>query len=286
MTTIIVLLSFFAITEITLLYIRNKTKSNRTKLASIVRIAQFAIFLFLIIAGIIQRSLRYYGLALLLLLLAIKGVYFIYKKREKNEFKSSRVVLKAVGMILLLFLATFPAILFPQYKGLGVTGHYSVAKATYTYIDSERMEKFNDSGENRKVNVGIWYPQDGKQLYPLIVFSHGGISIKTSNESLYNELASHGYIVASIDHPYHSLYTTNDFGKTVLIDNSYMKELNSEDAKKDPQRSLELYEKWMELRTGDIDFVIDRLLFQATRANSETVYKMIDPENLLLWATP
>ena len=60
--------------------------------------------------------------------------------------------------------------------------------------------------------------------------SHGGFGVRTSNESLYNELASHGYVVASIGHTYHSLYVTDANGHTTWINKSYMKELSTENA--------------------------------------------------------
>ncbi len=60
---------------------------------------------------------------------------------------------------------------------------------------------------NRQVNVEFWYPSDGGGKYPLVVFSHGALGIKTSNTSTFIELASHGYVVCSIDHPYQALFT-------------------------------------------------------------------------------
>ena len=69
------------------------------------------------------------------------------------------------------------------------------------------MEEFTDKGRNRFVNVEFWYPKKADEKYPLLVFSHGAYGIKASNTSTYTELASHGYVVVSIDHPYHSFYT-------------------------------------------------------------------------------
>jgi predicted dienelactone hydrolase len=96
----------------------------------------------------------------------------------------------------LFALATFSIFLiFAPYKSLAVTGPYAVATASYTYIDDERIEQFSNSGENRRVNVAFWYPQTvgNDEKYPLVVFSHGGLGLQSSNESLYRELASHGY---------------------------------------------------------------------------------------------
>jgi len=57
------------------------------------------------------------------------------------------------------------------------------------------------------VNVGFWYPKETAGTYPLLFFSHGTFGIKDSNNSAFEELASHGYVVCSVDHPGHSFYT-------------------------------------------------------------------------------
>jgi predicted dienelactone hydrolase len=69
--------------------------------------------------------------------------------------------------------------------------------------------------------VEFWYPKDAEGTYPLVVFSHGTGSMKTSNTSTSVDLASNGYVVCSIDHPYHSLFTIGSDGKLITIDPSY-----------------------------------------------------------------
>ncbi len=127
----------------------------------------------------------------------------------------------------------------------------------------------------------FWYPDTPEVSLsgascPLIVFSHGSLGIKSSNESLYNELASHGYVVCSIDHTYQCLYTIDENRQITLIDRGYVRELQAEDAKANKQQSFECYKKWMEVRTGDIDFVIDRILYETKINESEDVYRLID----------
>ena len=111
----------------------------------------------------------------------------------------------------------------------------------------------------------LWYPQNAAGRYPLIIFSHGATGIKSSNQSLFRELTSHGYVVSSIDHPYHSLYTTSEGGHTTWIDMGYLQELKAEDARSDKQQSYAYYQKWMKLRTDDINFVLDYTLAEAKR---------------------
>jgi len=253
------------------------TKSNQQKARNIIRIAAFTGFVLFTFITIIDWSFRYYTLAALLLLLAVIGaVALIRKKEEKRAYKAVRVVLKAIGMTMLIFTLTLPAIILPQHKDMKPTGKYQVATVTYTYTDTKRVETYTNTGKNRKLNVGMWYPQNTVGTYPLIVFSHGSFGVKSSNETLYNELASHGYVVCSIDHTYQCLSTTDEEGHTTSIDKGFMKEVSAEDAKSNRQQSYEYYQKWMKIRTGDMNFVIDYILAEEKNNDVDVVYKLVD----------
>ena len=254
------------------------TKSNHVRGRSIIRIATFIGFVLLAVLPIIDWSPRYYALASLLLLLAIIGAKaLIQKKGVTREYKPVRVVLRAIGMSVLIFVLTLPAIIFPQNKPVvATTGGYQVLTLTYTYTDTNRVESYADTGENRKLNVQFWYPDNLDEKVPLIVFSHGGLGVRSSNESLYNELASHGYIVCSIDHTYHSFFTTDEDGDTTWIDLGYMQELFAEDPQADIQQSYEYYQKWMKIRTADISFVIDYIITEVENNNVDMAYKLVD----------
>jgi len=257
------------------------TKSNQQKLRNISRIAAFSIFVVFTILPIIDWSSRYYALAALLLLLAIiRVIALIHKKEEKKAYKLARVVLKAIGMTVLIFTLTLPVIIFPQHKAMEVTGEYKVATITHTYTDTKRVETYTDTGENRKLNVQLWYPENADKRYPLIVFSHGGFGTKSSNRSLYNELASQGYVVCSIDHTYQCFYTKGEDGRTIRMDMGYMQDVSDENALADRHKSYEYYQKWMKIRTGDIDFVIDNILSEAENNNADTAYKLVDTSKI------
>ncbi len=254
------------------------TKSNHLTEKSILRIVSFIVFMLLVILSIIDFSFRYYALAFFLLLTSIIGVKTLVRgKKEKGEYKVVRVVLRTIGMSVLFFILILPAILFPQNKKIvDYTGQYQVKTKSYTYIDKNRLESYISTVENRKLNVKVWYPDNYKRRYPLIVFSHGGLGIKSSNESLYNELASHGYVVLSIDHTYQCFYTKDESGNTTFINFGYMKELLFENSLSDIQQSYKYYQKWMEIRTDDMDFVIDYVIGETKKDNTDMVYKLMD----------
>jgi dienelactone hydrolase len=244
---------------------------------SILRLGVFALFLVFTITSVIPWSFRYVALSALLIVWALIGAITLVRKKEsKNKYKQIRIILRGFGSILLIAFALLPAFAFPQYHMIATTGDLEVATVLYTYTDSKRVETYTNTGEPRKLNVQFWYPKNSKEDYPLLVFSHGGLGIRTSNESLYNELASHGYVVCSIDHTYHSLFTTDVDGNRISADSGYMKECSKEDAKKDKQQSYEYYQKWMELRTGDINFVIDHILSEAQNSKGDIAYQKID----------
>jgi dienelactone hydrolase len=186
---------------------------------------------------------------------------------------------KTLGLMIFLLFCILAAsiLLFPSYQPLAVSGPYEIGTVRYTFIDEQRAEVFSSTGKNRQVNVVFWYPEDvgGDETYPLVVFSHGGLGTETSNESLYRELASHGYVVGAIGHPYHAFWTKSEDGRTTFVNGEYFREILSEDAKSGKEQSHQYYQRWLETRTTDINFVIDTVLAR-TADGAGGVYALID----------
>jgi dienelactone hydrolase len=275
MGTIILIITF--VTEAAFATYCILTKSNQERVQSFIRIGAFAAFVLFTLVSVIQWSFRWYLLAALLLVWAVLGAWtLVRKKEEKKEFRAGRTVLSAIGTFLLVLIVLIPALIFPQYTPPKVTGKHAVATANYTYTDKSRIETFTNTGENRKVNVEFWYPKDAG-IYPLIVFSHGAFGIKISNTSTFKELASNGYVVCSIDHPYHSLFTVDTDGHRTMVDRSFLQEVIDLNAGKyDEGTGFKLQQKWMNLRIADINFVLDTILTKAKDIGSGAVYQMID----------
>ncbi len=258
------------------------TKSNQKKIRSFVRIGTFAAFVIFTLVSVIQWSFRWYGLAALLLVWAAIGAWtLIRKKEEKKEYKTGRIVFNAIAMLLLVAISVTPALIFPQHKLPKMTGKYEVTTVNYTYTDASRIETFTNTGENRKVNVEFWYPKDSGGTYPLVVFSHGAFGVKASNTSTFMDLASNGYVVCSIDHPYDSLYTIGSDGHLITVDPSFLQEVTGvNNGKYDEAAIFKLEQKWMKLRTADIHFVLDTILAHTKVAGSDAVYQLIDTEKI------
>lgn len=258
------------------------TKQSRSKLKSWTRIAMLVLFLILTLGKWVVWGYTWaLFTGLLVILVAKEMVALLRKPNHAPRYKAFTTIWKFILLALIVVMTLVPAILFPQHRLPRVTGPYPVATATYTYTDKNRIEAFTDRGDNRSVNVEFWYPEQAEGTYPLLVFSHGAFGIKSSNSSTFTELASHGYVVVSIDHPYHSFYTVSEEGKLVTIDPGFLKEFNN--SNKDGVYSLgevfELTQKWMTLRTDDMGFVIDTILEQA-KQKKDAVYERIDTQKI------
>jgi len=172
-------------------------------------------------------------------------------------------------------------VLFPNLESIPTTGEYAYASCVLELTDASRIEEYKTDGSPRKLSVLVYYPDEVKILNntcPLIVFSHSGISTKTSNLSLYNELASQGYVVVSIDHTYHSLYTEID-GVKIHIDLGYMRELMEEDSHSNIENSYACFQRWMKLRMDDMNFVIDTFIEKSINERN-SFCRLIDADRI------
>lgn len=203
------------------------------------------------------------------------------KMEKKNKWIKRAVIILAVAAVLIIMVQVLKTQMFPPYEGLPVSGSYTVETQTFTWEDTSRIETFTDTGENRALTVSFWYPsEEGK--YPLVVFSHGAFGVIDSNYSTYTELASNGYVVASIGHPYHAMFVEDVNGKTTMVDMEFLQQVysdNGEYSEEAERRVYEFSQEWMELRTADMNFVVDTILAEAEQAadkSSEKVFASID----------
>lgn len=258
-----------------------KSGNYHNKIRNKIRIAAFIAFVGLALSPVIEWSFRWYLLGVVLAGLAVISLARVIAEKHGNKpYKRWRMVSKGIAMLLILTLATMPAIIFPQYDEPELTGVNKVRASSYTFTDTNRIETFTDTGENRKLTAEFWYPEDADGKYPLIVFSHGAFGVRTSNTSTMMELASNGYVVCSIDHPYHAAGSVDVDGKLTIGSNEFMQEVV--DANSDvysDKEQLELYSRWMDLRTNDISFVLDTIL-NNTENNSTEFYGLIDSSRI------
>lgn len=243
----------------------------------------------LLIIGVLEGISRYGAILLVLLFQACMGLFAERKGKGKPYGKGKMAVLFLANIAVYL-LALLPAFLFPQYKPLPVTGDHAVEIAEYTYADENRMETFSDIGENRSVTVKFWYPAEGG-TYPLIIFSHGAFGVIDSNNSTYTELASHGYVVVSIGHPYHAMFVKDVNGKTTYASKEFIEQIYTMNSDETPEgednsdKEMTTYlnsREWMKVRTEDINFILDTILEKADTVN-EIPFSRIDGNKIGLF---
>lgn len=264
-------------------------KSDLKKEKSVVRIAMLIIFIFLIISPIIDWNFKWYMLGLFLLIQAIFGMLFILKKKENLTAKRGKIIFSSLNRVFLIITLVIPAIILPQYAPIKSTGEYPVGTVSYTLTDESRKEYFTQEDDNRKVTIQLWYPLDqlGQEKitsngkFPLVVFSHGAFGYRMSNYSTFQELASHGYTVCSIDHTYHAFMTKQEGGQIVIGNMGFMNTaMQAQNGELGAEEIYKLEQNWMELRTGDMEFVLDYIKKLAMLDNSDTVFQTIDLEHI------
>ncbi|MEA5362938.1 hypothetical protein VA596_25640 [Amycolatopsis sp., V23-08] len=86
--------------------------------------------------------------------------------------------------------------------------------------------------------------------FPIVLFSPGSGGVRTQNTAWAEELASHGYVVAALDHPYDSAAVVLADGRTITTET-----VSSGDRDQDE----ELAAGWTAIRAADLGFVLTRL---------------------------
>ncbi|MFD8012579.1 alpha/beta hydrolase family protein [Streptomyces sp. NPDC058955] len=91
---------------------------------------------------------------------------------------------------------------------------------------------------------------DGGERYPVVLFSPGSGGVRSQNTAWAEELASHGYLVAALDHPYDSAVVVLADGRTIRATTA---------SSGDRDRDEELAAGWTAVRAADLGFVLTRL---------------------------
>lgn len=197
--------------------------------------------------------------------------------------KRTKIILFIISIIILSIYIT-PKILFPKYEEPKVTGHHEVCAIMDTWIDEARRETYSETEENRSVTVKFWYPQENG-TYPLVIFSHGATGIIDSNFSTCKELASNGYVVVSIGHPYQAMFVEDIYGKMTFIDTEFMNQVMTDNGSDSPEHEKAVYEnskEWLEVRTGDVNFVLDTI-YEKCKVEEADIFNKIDIEKIGLF---
>ena len=255
LSVLIILEIGFMVFELT----RSSAKKDWTKRRLIANAAELVIFFILVLLPGIDTGFRFRGLIVMLILRLVTSVTFLLANRKNLKTKKKvAIIMGALLSVSLIASSLLPAFLFTDYEGRPATGPYKPLVANAILIDTSRVEKFENDGSYREVPVYFIYPEGATEKMPLVIYSPGAFGYYQSNASMFLELASNGYVVASIEHPYHSIFTKDSTGRTIIADRDFLNDsmtLGSSDESE--AEVFEVTSKWMALRTDDMNFAID-----------------------------
>ena len=222
------------------------------------------------------------------------------------------------------------------------TGTYSIGNIKFELTDTNRYENFTeDSDDYRTLLIKSWYPADNsdtlektplvyqepaiifkdlakipthsyseipisnlKSNYPVLIFSHGYGAYEGLYQVLMEDLASCGYIVFSINHPYEAAFTYYSTFSFIRMDievpppteyeiflmNTLTSTMKTLEEKKEALELLENYGFWkdqlkdsLDLWTLDSQFVLDfleQINSEEDSGSNSIFYQRLDLENI------
>ncbi|HEY8123793.1 MAG TPA: hypothetical protein VII78_20910 [Myxococcota bacterium] len=83
-------------------------------------------------------------------------------------------------------------------------GPYAVATADRTLVDASRPTPAHGDFPgvpSRTLAATLWFPESSEEAHPLVVYSHGFMSMRDEAERYARDLASHGAVVIAADYP-------------------------------------------------------------------------------------
>ena len=101
-------------------------------------------------------------------------------------------------------------------KGLSRSEAVGIKKVFMIPLNYDKMEAAGENDSECYVDAPFI---EGKK-FPMIVFNHGYFSYIEGNSFLLTDLASHGYVVLSVGHPYEGTGTDYDDGTYTIVDKS------------------------------------------------------------------
>jgi dienelactone hydrolase len=188
------------------------------------------------------------------------------------------------------------SLLMPVFRLPAPTGPYKVGTQSRYIIDQSRRDPFSDHPDGgRELMIQIWYPVDpsmwnlarapyrdkrittlkdahfalaksysmvgaplsrSEDRYPVLLYTPSWSGIRTECTVQVEELASHGYVVVGIDHPYSSRIVAFPDGRIARRKFSGDEDYSSEAAVETFARTAD---QQVEIRSQDASFVLDVL---------------------------
>lgn len=204
-------------------------------------------------------------------ILFISFLFIIFKKIRPWWKKLLLLLLVMVAF----YLVTSVAFII-KYQPAEGSGPHPVLEETVYYEHMTNFEGMETKADQREIEVVVWRPKALEEDLPLIIFSHGSFGVADSNPDLFNELASQGYMVASLSHPHHSFKAGLSNGDAIYVDGGFFKSVMTSQGSKDVEETMKRFRQWQGIRVEDINFVLDKFL-------EDPAFKdMIDQKRIVL----
>jgi predicted dienelactone hydrolase len=200
-----------------------------------------------------------------------------------------------LAALFLLFATIVLSTLLPVFKLPAPTGPYAIATDIRHLVDRSRQDRFSDRPDGaRELMIQIWYPAAGSERtpiapyvdkritslwnsrlalvkthahlrgqfshsrpkYPLLLYAPSWIGLRTESTIQVEELASHGYIVVTIDHSFLSSVTIFPDGRIARRKFSGEEDYSSQ---AEFEKFIRTADEQVEIRSRDVSFVLDSL---------------------------
>ena len=247
----------------------------------IVDLGQAVIFGIMLLFPGIDTGFRFTGLIIMLVArIAVAGIFALAYRKKTVTKKTGLKVMSLIVSVMLIGGAMIPAFIFTDYEGRPITGPYTVKQSHAILVDESRVETFENDGSKREVPAYFFVPAEAKdgEKFPLVVFSHGAFGYYQSNASTYLELASNGYVVVSLEHPYHSFFTKDTDGRTITVDPEFIQNCMDVNGDMTEEKIFAVSREWIELRVADMNFALDSFIAGADDSDISSYWFENDTE--------
>ena len=194
-----------------------------------------------------------------IVLLIIEIIAFcVIRKRMIIRERKKAFRLSFLLIFVILWLITAKFIVFPPIDDIPTHGEYEITSEDY-WVTEDVTDPYTNEGF-RQIQIRKWYPVDCDEEHPVIIASHGSCGTIDNNISLYRELASHGYIVLAVAHPGQAVRVVYENGKSSGPSGVFLKQMSVSQPNEDPEYALGVFVEWMNIRTTDLNAVMDDYL--------------------------
>ncbi len=279
------------------LHLRNR--SRRLTLVVTVAAATVCVLNLYVDGGRFQMLSVYGGLLLLVLL----QIHLSLARITPLKFFRWGVVSSIFVLCMMTLVLSY---ILPLFKLPKPTGPHPVGTRTFSLVDPSRREQASsDPNARRELVIQLWYPSEPSQYrrevyrrwaetslynsyqsgirtnsrvdapparqesaFPVVLFNPGWGGRRTSDTFLTEDLASHGYVVVSIDHPYNAAGVALPGGRLVKESASNIAFWDWASA-----TSMQIEAAWSrecDIWTADSSFVLDHL--QAENADPSSAF--------------